>query len=478
MCMVIEKCRLPYHIQHSTTALFSHPITRTCCLSSPSSCSSQDGLVEIYDDVITAPVLKLVDICASAGGLGHAVYLRTASDSKTKDKPTNCSGGDGGGFCVTRNDTTGSRGEPATPIEAVIESILSQMSDNCSTVEYWWRDEWISLDAHADIDEKLATRHPGEAFRYPRNGHVLYLFVGREVQAPTVIWTGSSSSSSSLEEVGPSPSDNHHYDHMYTVPAVASRLLRFQGSLLHGVPRPALRYMDMDTRSSYGMLFDAPDSRRKHLMQDVNSIPLFLYNSNHSRDSTGAMTRSSSQEEMDGGPSMTSLLKYRRSVLLFNTWMSPGEQIHAVKVKDTEDALCGGEDRVSYNSIPIDSPIGIDRLPPSGTVSHYRSMEKEDHVAYLPLQHCTVNSNFVSNSKLTVQHDDCFGVDSDSRSSGGDNEESDVPCPSTRLKVGLLGDRRRRLTSANYFTLQTTSKERAVQAFLDRCYPTVLPIYH
>jgi len=80
---------------------------------------------------------------------------------------------------------------------------------------------------------------------------------------------------------------------MYTVPAVASRLLRFQGSLLHGVPRPALRYMDMDTRSSYDMLFDVPGSRRKHLMQDVNSIPTFLYGYNHSRDShpTGAMNR-------------------------------------------------------------------------------------------------------------------------------------------------------------------------------------------
>jgi hypothetical protein len=43
------------------------------------------------------------------------------------------------------------------------------------------------LDAHADIDEKLAIRYPDEAYRYPQHGHVLYLFVGREVQAPTVI---------------------------------------------------------------------------------------------------------------------------------------------------------------------------------------------------------------------------------------------------------------------------------------------------
>jgi hypothetical protein len=136
------------------------------------------------------------------------------------------------------------------------------------------------------------------------------------------------------------------------------------------------------------MLFDAPDSRRKHLMEDVNSIPMFLYGFNQSRDnhpteakSIGDMT---SQEEMHGGPSMTSLLKYRRSVLLFNTWMNEGDEIHVVK--DADDVVCGGEDRVSYNCIPIESPIGIDRLPPSGTVAHDRSMEEEDHAAYLPLR--------------------------------------------------------------------------------------------
>jgi hypothetical protein len=76
--------------------------------------------------------------------LGHAVYLRTASDSKTKDKLTNCCGGIDGDHGLS---DTGSRGKPATPIEAVIESILTQMSDNCTTVEFWWRDEWISMDA-------------------------------------------------------------------------------------------------------------------------------------------------------------------------------------------------------------------------------------------------------------------------------------------------------------------------------------------
>jgi hypothetical protein len=63
--------------------------------------------------------------------------------------------------------------------------------------------------------------------------------------------------------------------------------------------------------------------------------------------------------------------------------MNEGDEIHVVK--DTDDVVCGGEDRVSYNCIPIDSPIGIDRLPPSGTVAHHRNMEEEDHAAYLSL---------------------------------------------------------------------------------------------
>jgi len=490
--IVLEKLR-PYHQQ--STAYFYQPVTnfRTYVSSSPitldvssspidltsspidpsSSHLVIQDRVEVYDDAIKAPILKLVDICASAGGLGHAVYLRTAPDhiGRTHDS--------------SRGDNDTGSGKPVTPIEAVIESILRQLSDNCSTVEYWWRDDWISLDAHADIDEKLAVRRPDVAYRYPRHAHVLYLFVGQEVQAPTVIWTGSQSDThlNPLQSPPLSPSSalpdnhslpiNHLYDRMYTVPAVASRLLRFQGSLLHGVPRPALGYMDIDTRSSYGMLFEASDSRKKHSMQDICSIPLSYYSSNHSRGNhpygaigSDNMTHSSSLHEsgmMGDPPSMTSpsLLKYRRSVLLFNTWLSAGEDI------PMEDAC--GNDGASC-SIPINSPIGIERGPPCGTVSHYNSMKKDAHVAYLPLQHCNVNSYFVS-KKLAIQHDECCG-DNNPRLSSDVNESVAY---SMKLKVGLLGDRRRRLTSANYLTLHTTS--RAVQAFLDRCYPRVLPIH-
>ncbi len=46
--------------------------------------------------------------------------------------------------------------------------------------EYWWRDEWMSLDAHRDADEVLARTE--RKLRYPHFGHVLYLAVGKQVR--------------------------------------------------------------------------------------------------------------------------------------------------------------------------------------------------------------------------------------------------------------------------------------------------------
>lgn len=50
----------------------------------------------------------------------------------------------------------------------------------CRYAEYWWRDEWMSLDAHRDADEVLARTE--KQLRYPDFGHVLYLGVGKQVR--------------------------------------------------------------------------------------------------------------------------------------------------------------------------------------------------------------------------------------------------------------------------------------------------------
>ena len=80
--------------------------------------------------------------------------------------------------------------------------------------------EWKHIEAHADVDEKLAAG--GGPLRYPEHGHVLYLEVGPKVQGPTCVWEGGAFDGA-----------------MTTVPAVPGRVLRFQGKLQHAVPRPA-----------------------------------------------------------------------------------------------------------------------------------------------------------------------------------------------------------------------------------------------
>lgn len=121
-------------------------------------------------------------------------------------------------------------------IEKTLDSILSEMGDEAGFVEYWTRQEWRSIEAHADVDEFLAKNHDVEGstnssdFRYPTNGHVLYLQVGSEVKGPTCVFPDRRSGS---ELLSGDPVE------LVVVPAVPGRLLRFGGDYLHAVPRPA-----------------------------------------------------------------------------------------------------------------------------------------------------------------------------------------------------------------------------------------------
>eukprot|EP00536_Pseudo-nitzschia_multiseries_P000476 jgi/Psemu1/178886/e_gw1.6.49.1 len=119
-------------------------------------------------------------------GLGHRVFSRslpTNDNDKNNEKHS--------GF---RN-----------AIEQTLDSILTELDDDARFVEYWTRREWRSIHAHADVDEYKAKeeqqqqqrsprgdetppQHQHGGFRYPRNGHVLYLAVGKQVRGPTCIF--------------------------------------------------------------------------------------------------------------------------------------------------------------------------------------------------------------------------------------------------------------------------------------------------
>jgi hypothetical protein len=123
-------------------------------------------------------------------------------------------------------------------IERVLDSILTELGDESTYVEYWTRQEWRSIEAHADVDEFRAKKEDLEGnnsldFRYPVNGHVLYLQRGSEVRGPTCIFPDRSSGGDLLKAGKASDSVE-----VVSVPVVPGRLLRFRGDYIHAVPRP------------------------------------------------------------------------------------------------------------------------------------------------------------------------------------------------------------------------------------------------
>ena len=151
--------------------------------------------VSVRDGVFSAPACSALHAAACTRGLGHTLFRR---------------------------------GAPTSPLELAINSYLDELDDPEPLVEYWSRQRWMHLEAHADVDEGLAASTSSEQMRYPEHGHVLYLSVGSKVRGPTCVWrVGSGAGAGGFKFGG-----------LTTVPAVAGRVLRFDGSLQHAVPKP------------------------------------------------------------------------------------------------------------------------------------------------------------------------------------------------------------------------------------------------
>eukprot|EP00537_Pseudo-nitzschia_pungens_P019470 CAMPEP_0172409764 /NCGR_PEP_ID=MMETSP1061-20121228/76536_1 /TAXON_ID=37318 /ORGANISM="Pseudo-nitzschia pungens, Strain cf. pungens" /LENGTH=423 /DNA_ID=CAMNT_0013145929 /DNA_START=73 /DNA_END=1344 /DNA_ORIENTATION=- len=221
--------------------------------------------VDVWNNVIDAEHLApLLDEEARRIGLGHKVFSRSPEASSTDPKQQDQEHG------------------KQNVIEQTLDSILKELNDDAKYVEYWTRREWRSIHAHADVDEYRAkeeqrrpesgsgetqpqTPSPLGGFRYPRNGHVLYLRVGTEVRGPTCIFPNRRSGGDLLRKTSALPTatgdgscdaadgtessvvddndandndDNDNTVELVTVPAVPGRLLRFRGDYLHAVPRP------------------------------------------------------------------------------------------------------------------------------------------------------------------------------------------------------------------------------------------------
>jgi hypothetical protein len=183
-------------------------------------------LAQVFDHVLAPSTCQYLHTASSIGELGdemHTVYERH------KEKP-------------------------ATAIERCIHSILLALGDESACVEYWWRDSWVHVEAHEDLDEELFEQQNVREF--PTNAHVLYLSVGHAVQGPTCVWEKD---------------DEHDFGVLTTVPAVDGRLLRFPGSWMHAVPKPAHAWLD----ASAGAAASTPSPQAQTKADRVRSVILF-----------------------------------------------------------------------------------------------------------------------------------------------------------------------------------------------------------
>ena len=134
-----------------------------------------------------------------------------------------------------------------TVIESALCTVLQEVGDESRYIEYWWRGESKGMEVHRDVDEALCRSHKvgGVGVQIcPTNGHVLYLDVAPGVRGPTCVWEEEPDVSGAAELKAKAsggdpragaPRDLHQ---LHVVPAVAGRLLRFDGASLHSVLGP------------------------------------------------------------------------------------------------------------------------------------------------------------------------------------------------------------------------------------------------
>ena len=131
-------------------------------------------------------------------------------------------------------------GVTLTPLELAIDSTLAALNDTSRVVEYWSREEYLNIDAHADVDEG-ALEDEGE-IRCPTFGHVLYLQADKSVRGPTFVFDKMEGWERGERHDNGRASNTE----MVTVPCVPGRVLRFDGRAMHAVPKPFDRYLLSD----------------------------------------------------------------------------------------------------------------------------------------------------------------------------------------------------------------------------------------
>ena len=125
------------------------------------------------------------------------------------------------------------RGSVTAP-EHAIESLLCALKDTeTAEVEYWSRENWAAMEAHRDADEEAASADG--LLRTPSRVLLVYGEVAEGLAAPTILWC-EPQGSEVLAGDGAAEEGVRSSGRLVLVPAIAGRVLDFDGSLMHAVP--------------------------------------------------------------------------------------------------------------------------------------------------------------------------------------------------------------------------------------------------
>ncbi|GFH55436.1 hypothetical protein CTEN210_11912 [Chaetoceros tenuissimus] len=313
---------------------------------------------------------------------------------------------------------------PLTPIEHAIDSVLTCLNDENQIVEYWSRSEYMNIDTHADIDEALLENE--DLIKCPEMGHVLYLQVEKGLRGPTTVFPN----------VGKGWSENNSTTkEMVIVPAVQGRILRFPGSAMHAVPKPADRWTM--NREEEKILRSNEDN--DCTSDEYNECANDEYN-----DDEEEYFDEDDFDDFDDYEEFDEDVDVDRSVLLFNTWKAPGP-------------------------IAVTGDIAVGALPEGIELS------QADIDAYLKSQE----------EILFSQWEEDYGVDGEYVRSNAIHDwnsidiqtiEENVDTEKCTLNISLMGLEKRRLYPKKYVEVETISKEQVKDAFNQESIPSSIEI--
>ena len=287
-----------------------------------------------------------------------------------------------------------------TPLEQALNSYLSAIGDDQPIVEYWTRNEFLNMEAHADLDEDVLEA-TGHCIRCPTYGHVLYLGIQSHLRGPTCVfanklggWTSSNNDKESGKEGIVS---------MVSVPAVQGRVLRFPGSAVHAVPKPANRW-----------IVDAIDSGTADTGRDA-----YL-----------------DHEEEDEFDSEYDFEEIERSVVLFNTWPKGPKGVPFDKAifQNTKDQLPEG--------IALDDDDDDDNDDNDDNLNNSRRGDSEDEYAQRVVAEWEEDYGPDCEELHCQAMEDWIPMDIVSKASQQRNADSAI---NAKLRIPLMGNQRRRL---------------------------------